>query len=184
MRGKLVIQRCPICLDMCPKLIELQCGHSFCRPCLTTSAANNMTSCAICRREQVIDPELLRVQFDEHRMMNLAQRLAIPPPTRPRLPKYGSFIASGARVKDALPSAAMENAFLNERNINQGEELVFQSAKVESLTTHGHLLFGPWGDVGAMTPDDLRRRWKFCCLQTSTTPGTYDADVGAKFTSE
>jgi len=77
--------RCPICLDACTKsIVELRCGHSFCRSCLTRSAANNMTACALCRREQEINPELLRARFDEQRMLNLAQRLAIPPPVSSR----------------------------------------------------------------------------------------------------
>lgn len=147
--------RCPICLDACTKsTIELRCGHSFCRSCLTRSAANNMTSCALCRREQEINPELLRARFDEQRMLNLAQRLAIPPPLRPR----------------PSSSAASMTAAEGEREGKGG----LRSGGTPTLAKE--MLFGPWGDVGAMSAADLRRRWKFGCVNMST--------VGAASASE
>lgn len=186
--GKLEIQRCPICLDMCTKSIELQCGHAFCRQCLTTSAANNMTSCALCRREQVINPELLRAQFDEQRMLNLAQRLAIPPPLRSRSPKYGVSMSDEVQHNEGgldVQGATAADAIGHDQDLQESDKVMpLASPDVESMTTHGHLLFGPWGDVGAMTPEDLRSRWKFSNLQTSTLPGTLNADVGAEAIEE
>ena len=152
--------RCPICLDACTKsIIELRCGHSFCRACLTRSAANNMTSCALCRREQEINPELLRARFDEQRMLNLAQRLAIPPPV------------SSRRFSPAASTTAGEGGRQEKAGV-----------KSRGSTSSREMLFGPWGDVGAMSADDLRRRWKFSSAQTSTAPGA--ETVGAASASE
>lgn len=148
--------RCPICLDACTKsIIELQCGHAFCRSCLTRSAANNMTSCALCRRQQEINPELLRARFDEQRVLNLAQRLAIPPPMCSRSTTPGASMLAG-----------------------EGEREEKERTRLGGTpTSTREMLFGPWGDVGAMSSDDLRRRWKF-----SAAPGA--ATVGASSTSE
>lgn len=166
--GKLEIQRCPICLDTCTKSIELQCGHAFCRPCLTTAAANKITSCALCRREQVINPELLRAQFDKQRMLNLAQRLAIPAPPRPRPPTSG--ISTTVNFEQKLDLEATAAVKGEGKSVKGSDKTASPSSSAESMTTHGHLLFGPWGDVGAMTPQELRRRW------TLSNP---TADVGA-----
>lgn len=153
--------RCPICLDACTKsIIELQCGHAFCRSCLTRSAANNMTSCALCRREQEINPELLRARFDEQRVLNLAQRLAIPPPMCSRPSTSGVSMPAGE----------------GEREQKEGTSLG------STPTSAREMLFGPWGDVGAMSADDLRRRWNFSGVQMSTAPGA--ATVGASSASE
>ncbi|CAB1099376.1 unnamed protein product [Ectocarpus sp. CCAP 1310/34] len=157
--GKEENTRCPICLDSCTKSIELQCGHSFCRSCLIRSAANNMTSCALCRREQEIDPEQLRARFDEQRMLNLAQRLAIlPPPLRSR-PSATSAAMS-----------ASEGAY--------EEKDVRVRVKVVPTSTTGREVFvGLGGDVGAMSSDDLRRRWS-CGVHTAS------ATAGAASSSE
>ncbi|CAM9182279.1 unnamed protein product [Ectocarpus sp. 4 AP-2014] len=157
--GKEEKTRCPICLDSCTKSIELQCGHSFCRSCLIQSAANNMTSCALCRREQEIDPEQLRARFDEQRMLNLAQRLAIPPP-----PVRSRPSATGAAM------SASEGA-CEEKEVRVRVEVVPTS------TTEREVFFGLGGDVGAMSSDDLRRRWS-CGVQTAS------ATAGAASSSE
>ncbi|CBJ27513.1 conserved unknown protein [Ectocarpus siliculosus] len=148
--GKEEKTRCPICLDSCTKSIELQCGHSFCRSCLIQSAANNMTSCALCRREQEIDPEQLRARFDEQRMLNLAQRLAIPPP-----PVRSRPTATGAAM------SASEGAC-------EEKEVRVRVGVVPTSTTQREVLFGLGGDVGAMSSDDLRRRWS-CGVQTASS---------------
>ncbi|CAM9575623.1 unnamed protein product [Ectocarpus sp. 8 AP-2014] len=148
--GKEEKTRCPICLDSCTKSIELQCGHSFCRSCLIQSAANNMTSCALCRREQEIDPEQLRARFDEQRMLNLAQRLAIPPP-----PVRSRPSATGAAM------SASEGAC-------EEKEVRVRVGVVPTSTTEREVLFGLGGDVGAMSSDDLRRRWS-CGVQTASS---------------
>lgn len=160
--SKLEIQRCPICLDTCTKSIELQCGHAFCRPCLTTAAANKITSCALCRREQVINPELLRAQFDKQRMLNLAQRLAIPAPLRPCTPtsEFSTTVNFGQKLDLAATTAAKGEG----KGVKGSDKAASSSSSADSMTTHGHLLFGPWGDVGAMTPQELRRRWKLFSL--------------------
>lgn len=112
-----------------------------------------MTSCALCRREQEINPELLRARFDEQRMLNLAQRLAIPPPLRSR------------------PSASTAHMTAAE-----GERRGKGAHKSRVSPTLAREMFGPCGDVGAMSADDLRRRWKYTSAQTST--------VGAASASE
>lgn len=178
--GKEEIQRCPICLDLCTKSIELQCGHAFCRSCLTTSAANNMTSCALCRREQEINPELLRARFDEQRMLNLAQRLALPPPVRSRLSTSGTSMSAGGgkgTKEGGVTACCIQTSAGEEKELRGGGTPAATTPNVESMTRRGHLLFGPWGDVGAMSADDLRRRWKFSGVQASTSPGA--ATVGA-----
>ncbi|CAM9610138.1 unnamed protein product [Ectocarpus sp. 12 AP-2014] len=157
--GKEEKTRCPICLDSCTKSIELQCGHSFCRSCLIQSAANNMTSCALCRREQEIDPEQLRARFDEQRMLNLAQRLAIPPP-----PVRSRPSATGAAM------SASEGA-CEEKEVRVRVEVVPTS------TTEREAFGGLGGDVGAMSSDDLHRRWS-CGVQTAS------ATAGAASSSE
>ncbi|CAM9546109.1 unnamed protein product [Laminaria digitata] len=185
--GKEEIQRCPICLDPCTKSIELQCGHAFCRSCLTTSAANNITSCALCRREQVINPELLRARFDEERMLNLAQRLAIPPPVLSRPSASGATMPAGGNRerKDTQANNALstQNLGHEEKDLQSGGGGVASCPlNVESMTSRGQMLFGPWGDVGAMSTDDLRRRWKFSGMETSNAP---DAEtVGAASAAE
>lgn len=145
-----------------------------------------MTSCALCRREQVINPELLRARFDEQRMLNLAQRLAIPPPVRSRPFTSGSSVTTaGVRGKkeeqfEAWSTRSSEN---EQQEVSRGSVgATARPLNVESMTTRGHLLFGPWGDVGAMSADDLRRRWKFSGVQTSTAPGA--ATVGAASAAE
>eukprot|EP00903_Cladosiphon_okamuranus_P012746 g11916.t1 len=113
-----------------------------------------MTSCALCRKEQEINPELLRARFDEQRMLNLAQRLAIPPPlrSRPSPPAASLTAAEGQREGKGGPRSR------------------------GTATLPREMLFGPWGDVGAMSADHLRRRWKFSSAQTLT--------VGAASASE
>lgn len=114
-----------------------------------------MTSCALCRREQEINPELLRARFDEQRVLNLAQRLAIPPPMCPRPSTSGAPMPAG-----------------------EGEREEKERTRLGGTpTSTREMLFGPWGDVGAMSMDDLRRRWKF-----SAAPGA--ATVGAASASE
>ncbi|CAM9630570.1 unnamed protein product, partial [Ectocarpus fasciculatus] len=151
--------RCPICLDASTNSIELQCGHAFCRSCLIQSAANNMTSCALCRREQEIDPEQLRARFDEQRMLNLAQRLAIPPP-----PVRSRPSATGA------PMSAGEGAC-------EEKEVRVRVRVVPTSTLEREMFFGLGGDVGAMSSDDLGRRWR-CGVQTA------GATAGAASASE
>lgn len=187
--GKEEIERCPICLDPCTKSIELQCGHAFCRSCLTTSAANNMTSCALCRRKQVINPEVLRARFDEQRMLNLAQRLAIPPPVRARPNISGASMsageAGGPKEGGANPASAPSADCGSDQKVPHREHAAVVTSRpvdVESMTSRGHLLFGPWGDVGAMSPGELRRRWKFSGVQSSAAPVA--ATVGAASPSE
>lgn len=153
--------KCPICLDACTKSIELQCGHSFCRSCLTRSAANNMTSCALCRREQEINPKLLRARFDEQRMLNLAQRLAIPPPVRPRPPTSAAPLSSSEGLRE------------------EKEEQLRCGGTSPSLARE---MLGYGGDVGAMSADDLRRRWKFSGLQAPAISGA--TTVGAASAAE
>lgn len=114
-----------------------------------------MTSCALCRREQEINPELLRARFDEQRVLNLAQRLAIPPPMCSRPTTSGAPMPAGE----------------GEREEKERTRLGGTPASTREM------LFGPWGDVGAMSTDDLRRRWKF-----SAPPGA--ATVGAASASE
>lgn len=114
-----------------------------------------MTSCALCRREQEINPELLRARFDEQRVLNLAQRLAIPPPVCSRPTTSGSSVPAG-------------------EGGHNGKE---RNRLGDTPTSTREMLFGPWGDVGAMSTDDLRRRWKF-----SAAPG--GATVGAASASE
>lgn len=119
-----------------------------------------MTACALCRREQEINPELLRARFDEQRMLNLAQRLAIPPPV------------SSRRI---TPSASTTTAVGGGRAEKAG-------VKLRGSTSSREMLFGPWGDVGAMSADDIRRRWKFSSAQTSSSPGA--ETIGAASASE
>ena len=184
--GKEEIQRCPICLDPCTKSIELQCGHAFCRSCLTTSAANNITSCALCRREQVINPEILRARFDEQRMLNLARRLAIPPPVRSRASTSGTTMSNGGsrEGKDRQSNcSSTQHVGDEEKEVQGGSGAVApRPLNVESMTTRGQMLFGPWGDVGAMSTDDLRRRWEFSGMETSSAP--YAVTVGAASAAE
>mmetsp|Transcript_4021 Transcript_4021/g.5539 ORF Transcript_4021/g.5539 Transcript_4021/m.5539 type:complete len:346 (-) Transcript_4021:78-1115(-) len=66
---------CPICLETVENSIELHCGHVFCRSCLSISAKSNLDSCAICRKKQTLNPDLLKERFNLKRMENLAQRL-------------------------------------------------------------------------------------------------------------
>ena len=44
---------CPICLDFIPsgELDVTQCGHKYCKNCLTTLKAQPDPKCAVCRRE-------------------------------------------------------------------------------------------------------------------------------------
>lgn len=114
-----------------------------------------MTSCALCRREQEINPELLRARFDEQRMLNLAQRLSIPPPLRPR------------PSASAASMAAAEGEREGQARLSSGG----------SPTLAREMLFGPWGDVGAMSADDLRRRWRFGSVQTSTVGAVSASEI-------
>ncbi|CAM9258903.1 unnamed protein product [Chrysoparadoxa australica] len=66
---------CSICLEVCDSPIELLCGHSFCRSCLSCSAAFKHSACALCRQEQIIDPEVLQAKTDMRRRQNLQCRL-------------------------------------------------------------------------------------------------------------
>lgn len=111
-------------------------------------------------------------------MLNLAQRLAIPPPLRARPPTSAASVSEGAGQKFDLSIEV--SAKSDVKDVLADEEVVTPSSPhAGSMTAHGHLLFGPWGDVGAMTPKELRRRWKVSNLQTSTLPVTFAADVGA-----
>ncbi|CAM9433540.1 unnamed protein product [Ectocarpus fasciculatus] len=118
-----------------------------------------MTSCALCRREQEIDPEQLRARFDEQRMLNLAQRLAIPPP-----PVRSRPSATGA------PMSAGEGAC-------EEKEVRVRVRVVPTSTLEREMFFGLGGDVGAMSSDDLGRRWR-CGVQTA------GATAGAASASE
>lgn len=44
---------CPICLEVIPKgqLDITNCGHKYCKPCLTQLKATNEPKCAMCRAE-------------------------------------------------------------------------------------------------------------------------------------
>ncbi|CAM9206598.1 unnamed protein product [Choristocarpus tenellus] len=139
---------CPICMDPSTKSVELKCGHAFCRPCLSASAANDLNSCALCRQQQVINPEVLRAQFDQTRVANLARRLAIPLPVHPPAATYGlamSPCSAGKRPK-AMAAAVCESTK------NEGDAAVDVSILGKSVSTHS-------SDVGAMSSADLRHRW-------------------------
>lgn len=140
-----------------------------------------MTSCALCRREQVINPELLRARFDEQRMLNLAQRLAIPPPTRSRpVAAHMPAAGMGGRKEGNTVALSSPHDESGEKGGHDKDYLRVGGSRplaVESMTARGHLLFGPWGDVGAMSTEDLRRRWNFSSVQTSTAPSA--ATIGA-----
>jgi len=66
---------CPICLESGLNKIELQCGHSFCRSCLTTSAAMKISTCPMCRANIVLNPTVLRRKFHQKRIKNFMKRL-------------------------------------------------------------------------------------------------------------
>lgn len=119
-------------------------------------------------------------------MLNLAQRLAIPPPVRSRPGTSGASMSAvgvtgkkGSRLTHA--NASIRNTGSGEKGLQGGgARVASRPPNVESMTTRGHLLFGPWGDVGAMSTDDLRRRWKLSGMQTSTGAGTVGAASGAE----
>lgn len=120
-----------------------------------------MTSCALCRREQEINPKLLRARFDEQRMLNLAQRLAIPPPVRSRPSTSASSVSSREGIRE-----------------EKEEQLRFGGTS----PTLAREMLGQGGDVGAMSADDLRRRWRFSGLQAPTSSGV--KTVGAASAAE
>ena len=120
-------------------------------------------------------------------MLNLAQRLAIPPPpVRSRPSTSGPTISAGGNRerKDMQPSSSStQNVGPEEKDLqSEGAGVASRPLNVESMTTRGHLLFGPWGDVGAMSTDDLRRRWKFSGMETSNA--THAATLGAASASD
>ncbi|CAM9301196.1 unnamed protein product [Phaeothamnion confervicola] len=167
--------RCPICFEAVTNSIELSCGHTFCRGCLVASAAKNFSSCALCRREQVsLNPEVLRAQFDERRMLNLAKRLrslgrdVAVPPVRPRPASSQTLVASSAaatssgarRGHDGAASRKSCGAGAASASSKDAAALAAAGPTATAAAAGlGHLLSGPWGDVGAMPSDELRRRW-------------------------
>mmetsp|Transcript_21705 Transcript_21705/g.28099 ORF Transcript_21705/g.28099 Transcript_21705/m.28099 type:complete len:769 (-) Transcript_21705:341-2647(-) len=66
---------CPICLESELNSIELQCGHSFCRNCLTLSAEMKISACPMCRADIVLNPVELKQKFEQKRIRNLMRRL-------------------------------------------------------------------------------------------------------------
>ncbi|CAN0118082.1 unnamed protein product, partial [Heterosigma akashiwo] len=67
-------ENCPICLESELHSIELQCGHSFCRGCLTHSAEMKISCCPLCRANICLNPEVLRKNFEDQRIRNLMRR--------------------------------------------------------------------------------------------------------------
>ena len=116
-------------------------------------------------------------------MLNLAQRLAIPPPVRSRPSAPGATMSAGGNRERKDNVSSTQNVGPEEKDLQtEGAGVASRPPNVESMTTRGHLLFGPWGDVGAMSADDLRRRWKFSGMETSNAPNA--ATVGADSAAE
>ncbi|CAM9093876.1 unnamed protein product [Hapterophycus canaliculatus] len=120
-----------------------------------------MTSCALCRREQEINPKLLRARFDEKRMLNLAQRLAIPPPARSRPPTSAAPVSSSEGIREEKE----EQPRFGGISPTLAREMLVQG-----------------GDVGAMSADDLRLRWNFLGWQAPATSGA--TTIGAASAAE
>lgn len=129
-----------------------------------------MNACALCRREQVINPELLRARFDEQRMLNLAQRLALPPPTRTCTTSMGTaagVLGCKRDISDA-PSCAVSES---ERKSGEvGNEEMATDSPINVGPSSDHLLYGPSSNVGAIPIDDLRLRWKCIGEHLATSP--------------
>lgn len=146
-----------------------------------------MTACALCRREQVINPELLRARFDEQRMLNLAQRLALPPPTRTCTTSMGTAAGVLGCKRDSTnaPSCTMSESERKSGEVGNEEMATDSLMNVEPRKNSDHLLYGPSSDVGAMPADELRLWWK-CIgehLATSTSAETVGATSAAELRS-
>jgi hypothetical protein len=181
--------QCPICLETVTSSIELQCGHSFCRSCLTSSSEKNLNSCALCRKEQVLNPEELKMKFDEMRMRNLEARLgglgstptraSVPRrPPRARLGSHdsipGPHESCAAQVRLSPPPAPPSSAPQQLKQssspgappCNQLKYGMTGSLPITQMRgTFGLLgrvgLLG--GDVGALSAADLQCRWSNLC---------------------
>lgn len=46
--------------------------------CLATAAENELSSCALCRKSHILNPEILREQFNAQRRANVSWRLGLP----------------------------------------------------------------------------------------------------------
>lgn len=91
--------------------------------------------------------------------------------------------AGGHKEDGASPASTPEDCGTDQKAPHREHAVTTtRPADVASMTSRGHLLFGPWGDVGAMSPGELRRRWKFSGVQSSAAPVA--ATIGAASPSE
>eukprot|EP00281_Chroomonas_sp_CCMP1168_P034208 CAMPEP_0206245958 /NCGR_PEP_ID=MMETSP0047_2-20121206/18986_1 /ASSEMBLY_ACC=CAM_ASM_000192 /TAXON_ID=195065 /ORGANISM="Chroomonas mesostigmatica_cf, Strain CCMP1168" /LENGTH=320 /DNA_ID=CAMNT_0053671315 /DNA_START=358 /DNA_END=1317 /DNA_ORIENTATION=+ len=52
---------CPICLGILCNPVVLSCGHRFCMKCVSAASYFCQTSCPVCRKEQILDLETIKV---------------------------------------------------------------------------------------------------------------------------
>mmetsp|Transcript_46074 Transcript_46074/g.144534 ORF Transcript_46074/g.144534 Transcript_46074/m.144534 type:complete len:738 (-) Transcript_46074:85-2298(-) len=52
---------CPICLGLLCNPVVLSCGHRFCMKCVSAASYFCQTSCPVCRKEQILDLETIKV---------------------------------------------------------------------------------------------------------------------------
>jgi hypothetical protein len=52
---------CPICLGILCNPVVLSCGHRFCMKCVSAASYFCQTSCPVCRKEQILDMETIKV---------------------------------------------------------------------------------------------------------------------------
>ena len=74
------MNECPICLESCNCLVDLECNHSFCRDCLL----NWNGSCPICRRTIIIGPIVPNIRLRGLEVSNI--RININSPKGTSLP--------------------------------------------------------------------------------------------------
>jgi len=55
------IYSCPICLGILCNPVVLSCGHRYCMKCVSAASYFCQTSCPVCRKEQILDMENIKV---------------------------------------------------------------------------------------------------------------------------
>jgi hypothetical protein len=95
-------------------------GHTFCRQCLKTAAEKELTSCALCRKSHVLNPDILRAQFNDQRFANLSWRLG-----KPQGLRKAFTVMSWEAPRDITPASTPGSPSRLKRGKSSSKELEF-----------------------------------------------------------
>lgn len=117
-------------------------------------------------------------------MLNLAQRLALPPPTRTCTTSTSTAQPAAGVVGCKRDSTDASSCAVSESE-RKSAEVKNEEVAPDSLIikkNHDHMLYEPSSDVGAMPADELRLRWKCIGEHLTTLPSA--ETVGATSAAE